>query len=51
VARLDADTDCFYAMIDRAGDLGCDLGLASSCDCPDTDGYVCDAGICTWNYI
>jgi hypothetical protein len=51
VGLLDADTTCFYALIQQAGMLDCDLGLNSSCDCPEADGFVCQAGICAWNYI
>lgn len=51
VARTDADTACFYELIDQAGPLACDLGLGSSCDCPPTDGFDCVQGICTWNYL
>lgn len=51
VARLDADTTTFYALIGEAGPLDCDLGLFSTCDCPGADGFVCDpSGICQWNY-
>lgn len=50
VARLDADTERFYALIDAAGDASCDLGLMSTCDCPEVDGYDCAGGTCTWDY-
>jgi hypothetical protein len=51
VARNDADTTCFYALIDEAAELDCDLGLFSDCDCPGADGFECVDGTCTWNYI
>ncbi|MFO7566531.1 MAG: hypothetical protein R6X02_28065, partial [Enhygromyxa sp.] len=52
VALLDADTTCFYALIEQAQLIDeCDLGLSSGCDCPEADGYVCEAGVCTWNYL
>jgi hypothetical protein len=51
VARTDADTTCFYDLIDQAQALQCELPLASDCDCPEADGFVCDAGICNWNYL
>jgi hypothetical protein len=51
VARLDADTTCFYSLIDQAELLQCDLGLGSTCDCPGADGYACVDGTCTWNYL
>ncbi len=51
VARNDADTTYFYELIEMAGPLSCDLALGSGCDCPETDGFVCDSGTCNWNYI
>jgi hypothetical protein len=51
VARSDADTTCFYDLIDQAGALQCELPLVSDCSCPETDGFICDAGICKWNYL
>jgi hypothetical protein len=51
VARLDADTAEFWALVDTANELGCELPFISTCDCPATDGYACSGGICTWNYI
>jgi len=50
VARLDADTTRFYELIELAVEMGCELEVGSSCDCPETDGFVCDDGICNWNY-
>jgi hypothetical protein len=51
VARTDADTAEFYALIDKAAELGCELFLAGTCDCPPADGFVCLDGICAWNYL
>ena len=51
VARLDADTTCFYSLINQAGALDCDLGLFSDCSCPEADGFVCAGGTCAWNYL
>jgi hypothetical protein len=51
VARLDADTSCFYALIDQAQEIECELFLASTCDCPPADGFACNQGMCTWNYL
>lgn len=50
VARTDADTTTFYALRDEGLAQGCDLGLTSTCDCPETDGYDCIDRVCTWNY-
>ena len=51
VARLDADTSTFDAIMDEANQLGCMLpGLISTCDCPPADGFACEAGVCGWNY-
>ena len=51
VARADADTTTFYDLIDEAAEAECDLGLASTCDCPAADGFDCVEGVCTWDYI
>lgn len=50
VARLDADTEHLYALVDLAAQRGCDLGLSSPCDCPEVDGFACDDGTCGWSY-
>lgn len=50
VARTDADTTAFYALIDEAVAMECDLGMGSPCDCPEADGYDCVENVCTWNY-
>ncbi|MEL6178608.1 MAG: hypothetical protein AAFS10_06625 [Myxococcota bacterium] len=49
VARNDADTTRFYELQRETVTLGCDLG-SSTCDCPEADGFICDAGVCNWNY-
>jgi hypothetical protein len=51
VASTDADTTCFYDLIEQGQALQCELPLNSTCDCPGADGFVCDAGICNWNYL
>lgn len=51
VARADADTTRFYGLISRGSELQCDLPLDSTCDCPEADGFTCDAGTCAWNYV
>ncbi len=51
VARTDADIDLWDTLRDDALDAGCELpGTISTCDCPPTDGFVCNEGICGWNY-
>ena len=50
VARLDADTQDLYALMDQAASWSCDLGLTSPCDCPETDGFTCHLGRCAWDY-
>lgn len=50
VARNDADTTAYYALLATRADE-CDFGLDGSCDCPEADGYDCDGGQCTWNYV
>ncbi|PRQ09505.1 hypothetical protein [Enhygromyxa salina] len=51
VARTDADATCFYAIIEQASLLECDLGLYSDCDCPSADGFECVDNICEWSYL
>ncbi len=52
VARKDADFTEFDALVDLAGELGCDLPFFSTCDCPPAEGFKChESGICTWNYL
>lgn len=51
VARADADTTTFYALISEGGALECELGGESTCDCPEVDGFACVDEICTWNYL
>jgi hypothetical protein len=51
IARADADTTCFYDLIEKGTALQCELSLESDCDCPPADGLECDAGICNWNYF
>ena len=47
VARLDAPEDIFRTLSEAAPD--CELG--STCDCPETDGFACVEGVCSWRYI
>ena len=49
VARYDADTTAFYALLSESQAAECDLG-ASTCDCPEAYGFACESGTCTWNY-
>ncbi|TNE43133.1 MAG: hypothetical protein EP343_34570 [Deltaproteobacteria bacterium] len=50
VARNSADTTRFFAIIKKAGSLGCPLPLVSTCDCPRTYGYQCVQGVCAHKY-
>lgn len=52
VARTDADITEWEATRAAALDGECGIGGGiSTCDCPAADGFACDAGICTWNYL
>jgi hypothetical protein len=51
IARNDADTHTFYALLDEASDRECDLALTSTCDCPAVAGFLCAEGTCAWNYV
>jgi len=50
IARLDADVTDFYALIDQASAMECELIPDSSCDCPNVYGFACDEGTCAWEY-
>lgn len=50
VAREDADTSALYDLMDRAYEQECELGLESTCDCPDAYGFECADGTCAWAY-
>lgn len=51
VARTDADLGEWNSIRAIAGELECQLGGISTCDCPATDGFACVAGTCSWNYL
>lgn len=52
VARLDADTASFEAIVARGRTLACPATeFGSTCDCPAADGFACVDGSCTWNYL
>ena len=51
VARTDADISEWEAIRDQAFEMGCPIGGISTCDCPPADGFACEQGICTWNYL
>lgn len=51
VARDDADPSSFEALLTEAGQLECDVGMDSPCDCPATAGFRCDQGTCVHNYL
>lgn len=51
VARNDADISTWEDIRSQANDEGCTIGGISTCDCPATDGFECDAGVCNWNYL
>jgi hypothetical protein len=52
VARTNADLAQWQALRDDAFANNCEIpGGISTCDCPATDGFACNAGTCTWNYL
>ena len=51
VANLDAELGPWRHLFGLGQELGCDLGTASTCDCPATDGFACVENTCTWDYI
>jgi hypothetical protein len=50
VARLDADLSTVEALMAEGQAMSCELGLDSTCDCPDTGGFDCVEGSCAWLY-
>jgi hypothetical protein len=51
VARTDADLADLEEIRAKAEANECSLGGISTCDCPAADGFICDAGVCNWNYL
>lgn len=51
VARTDADISEWESIREDAFENGCEIGGISTCDCPAADGFRCNAGTCTWNYL
>jgi len=51
VASIDADISAWEDIRTQASDQGCALGGISTCDCPGVDGFLCDTGVCGWNYL
>ena len=51
VARNDADLADLEEIRAKAELNECSLGGISTCDCPAVDGFLCDAGLCNWNYV
>ncbi|MBN2524850.1 MAG: hypothetical protein JXR76_00565 [Deltaproteobacteria bacterium] len=49
VANMNADKTDFFALLKAMSAAGC--GIVTTCDCPAADGYVCDNGMCDWNYL
>lgn len=38
-----------FDFLDGMNGAGC--GMISTCDCPAADGYICQDGLCAWNYL
>lgn len=51
VARNDADLADLEEIRTKAEANECSLGGISTCDCPAADGFACEGGFCTWNYL
>jgi hypothetical protein len=53
VANRSADIDDVQGLISELQAEGNDCGfpLASNCDCPAADGFVCQNNQCEWNYV
>ena len=51
VVRTDADTRAFDEALQEANALSCVLTFDIRCDdCPSTEGFICDEGVCDWYY-
>ena len=50
IARMGADTTDFYDLMDEANANACSLPIISTCDCPPTNGIICNNGWCAWDY-
>ncbi len=51
VARLDANLKTFETLRSEAQENQCEIGGISTCDCPPAEGFACNAGVCSWNYL
>jgi len=51
VGNNDADTEQLYYILQLGDDLSCTLVQPTSCDCPDAKGFVCQQGVCAWDYV
>lgn len=51
VARLDADLADLEEIRAKAEANECSVGGISTCDCPAVDGFACESGVCSWNYV
>lgn len=51
VGRLDADTDRFFELVRAQVEGENCAGLISTCDCPEARGFVCENGVCGWNFV
>jgi hypothetical protein len=52
VARIDADLSDYEEIRTKLEANECMVpGTISTCDCPAADGFACEAGVCTWNYL
>jgi hypothetical protein len=49
VLNRSEDLTPFWRLVEQMNADGC--GLATTCDCPPADGYVCREGLCGWNYL
>ena len=48
VVNRRAALDLLFDFLEGMNAAGC--GLVSTCDCPPADGFVCQNGLCAWNY-
>lgn len=49
VLNKDSELGGFWSLVEQMNQAGC--GIATTCDCPPADGYLCEDGHCAWNYL
>lgn len=51
VQSYDADNEQLYYILQLGDDLGCTLVQDDPEPCPEASGFICDDGVCGWDYV